>query len=67
MKAVRLILLILVVLLAVDALYFDGGYTQSVYRESSAAAARLANWADAELDEGDAAPQSEPTQPRSME
>lgn len=62
----RIILLIAVVLLGIDALYYDGAHTQAGQRELSAAVTSLiANVGD-EIDRtavGDTAPTSEEAEP----
>lgn len=48
-RKMRLLLLIAVIALGVDALKFDGAYTQSAWREISSQLSRL----EARLDDGD--------------
>jgi hypothetical protein len=47
---VRLLLLIAVILLVIDALYYDGGYTQAAHRELSAAVSEVAGWISEEIE-----------------
>jgi hypothetical protein len=58
---VRLVLVIAVVLLVIDALYHDGAYTQAAHRELSTAVDTLVAWIGDEID--DRAANDEPVSP----